>query len=533
MIEFFQALGFLGFYTVYSFIVGAIAVFGLLRKFKQGWIVNAVASYILGFILVSVSPLGAIIAAAFIRLILEGITSSFRIEEQQFVIIEKKGINLIGIAVGLLFVLSIAAAILAPPMEVEWYKMNNVEVVQLSSATGTAVTDLIWDDIKGNRVVSQEYALQIPKTLVTETGWRLSRDWDGIYPVNNTLRWIMVYEPDKLINVANPSPAYISVNAEDPGDRIKIKEHIRYSEERSGLVDLIYQIFTGGIKDVKFIYWLNYPYLEHGDTIFTHDYDGNPAWIAPAKFWWPSPFITLFYEEQVGVTVLDNQGTVSFYTTEQIASGQAPKWLESQILIDEDYTERRINIWAKYAQWKGFINYYFQHENVFEQASDLYFQYDKPNNRNYALVQLEPEGVKRKAITHFIEIESSTNNFGKITIYDARQLELIGPRRALDDVRGQISLYSDWWATQPLFKKIKNSYFYVIPVYSGGREATVLRAVAVVDAKNEQVKLFQWGDIGFEESAQEPINQTPTETDCKIISTEKVDGKTRIVLECE
>jgi len=67
-----------------------------------------------------------------------------------------------------------------------------------------------------------------------------------------------------------------------------------------------------------------------------------------------------------------------------------------------------------------------------------------------------------------------------------------------------------------------------VPVYSGERESMVLRAAAVVDAKTEKVTLFKWGDI------TEPVeNKTVSTGACKIVSSEKVSGKLRIVLECE
>ncbi len=524
-IEFFQGIGFLGFYTIWAFIVGAIAVFGLPRKFGKGWVFNILISWFFGAIAISVSPIGALVAAFFIRLALTGILYSIKIENRNVIVINKKATMLIPAAIIILLFFGIAAAIFAPPMEVEWYHMKDIDVIKLDSQPETSVADITWDDIKGNRLVSQEYALQIPKTMITETGWKLSRDWDGIYPIDNTLYWIMMYEPDKLINVGNPSPAYITVNAEDPADRQKIVENIEYSEQRNGLVNIIYQLITGKIRDVNIKLWLAYPFFEHGDTIFTHDNNGNPVWIAPAKMWFPSAFVTLFYEEQIGILVLDNEGEVKFYTTGQIRDNDVPEWLTQQILIDEDYTELRAEKWAKYGQWQGFINYYFQHENVFEIAQDLFFQYDKPKDRNYALIQLEPEGWERKAITHFIEIESSTKDFGTVTVYDARGLKLVGPIRALDDVRGQISLYSDWYAQQPLFKKIKDGYFYIVPVYSGWDESMVLRAVAVVNAKTEQVKLFKWGDI--------PLEEEEKGKNCKVVETEIVDSKTRIIIECE
>ena len=77
-----------------------------------------------------------------------------------------------------------------------------------------------------------------------------------------------------------------------------------------------------------------------------------------------------------------------------------------------------------------------------------------------------------------------------------------------------------------------------MPVYSGTRESMVLRAVAVVDAKTEQVKLFRWEDVKSGVTDSIPIDETQKREiinmteECSIVSTKKVDGKTRIVIEC-
>ena len=172
---------------------------------------------------------------------------------------------------------------------------------------------------------------------------------------------------------------------------------------------------------------------------------------------------------------------------------------------------------------------------MFEIARSIYFQYDKPKERTYGLVQLEPEGPTRKAITHYIELETSGKNYGDIIIYDTRALGLIGPERALADVRGEISLYSDWYALQPIFKEIKGGFYYVVPVYAGIRESMTLKAVAVVDARSEQVKLFPWG---AQEIIGAPLtpkdNETAaTDTSCKIIETKTLNGKLQLIIECE
>lgn len=522
----FLSLGFAGFYSLWAIIVGALAIFGLKNRKKV--VRNLLFSWFLGIFLISASPTGSIVAAVFIRIFATGFLRIFQIRNEAIVVKNKPIILVAG--VGILIVASIASAVFAPPLEVEWYKMNNVSIVRIDKTTTN--NTLTLDDIKGARIVSQEYALQIPKTMVTETGWHLSYDWDGIYPINNTLYWVIVYEPSTLINSANPSPAYILVNSEDPADRKKIIESIPFSEERSDPISIIYQIINGGIRDVKIKLWLTYPFFSYGDTIFTHDELGNPVWIAPVKLDIPTFFLVKFYTEQVGVALVDDKGFVKFYSTEEIRNGNAPDWLEKQILIDEDYTEMRVRKWAKYKYWKGFLNYHFQHENVFETVQDLYFLYDKPNDRRYALLQLEPEGYERKAITHFIDVEASARNFGNITIYDVRGLDLIGPERALDDVRGEISIYKNWYALQPIFKKIKGGYYYVVPVYSGQYESMVLRAVAVVDAKTEKVTLFKWGEIAKTSEKQTDTNVSLSNL-CKVVSSKKVNGKLRLVIECE
>ncbi len=570
-VGFFNSLGFFGFQIIWAFIIGIIAVFALRGISKgKGIIKDIVAAWFVGFVLINMSAIGALVAAVFIRLFATGLFMMFKsvdftelkeirfeggqVEERKVKKIKdlskmpnniKNGLKIIGITVLILIILGVASALFLPPVLMDVYRVNDVTVnTAIVSTAAITVDDILWDDIKHSRLVSQEYALQIPKTMVTETGWQLSYDWDGVYPTPSktgvkTLSWLMVYEPDKLINVGEPSPAYIRVNAEDPSDREKIIEEIPYSEERGGIIDLIYQILTGRIRDVKFLMWLKYPYYEFGDTIFTHDADNKPVWIAPVKLSMPTIIPTEFYTDQVGVVVFDSEGEITLYTREEITSGAVPEWLTEQILIDEDYTEMRIYTWAKYNSWKDFIQYTFEHEQVFEIAQDLFFQYDFDNQRNFALLQLEPEGQERKAITQYIEVESSTDDYGKIVIQDVRDLGLIGPVRALDDVRGQISLYSDWRAQQPIFKEIKGWYFYVIPVYSGYGEGMVLRAIAVVDAKSEQVKLFSWADITGEEvilPGETTTTAVTTTVDiaegCTVVSTETIGDKTRIIIEC-
>ncbi len=541
-VEFFLSLGFIGFFTIWALFVGSIAVFGVFEKLKRN--INSIAKHVIvswlaGYFLVSLSPVGSLVIAVIIRFLAVGVSSvlSFSKLDEMPIKISRKGVIYLALPLGAVILLGIASFLFSPPMQLGWYDVDNVKIAKLEDRTSVDVKDVTWGDIKDSRIVAQEYALQLPKTLITETGWRLSFDHDGVYPINNTLYWVMAYEPDKLMNFAENSPAYIIVNAQDPSDRRKISENIPYSEERGGL-NVLYQLANGKIRDAKFILWLRYPFFDYGDAIFTHDDEGNPVWIAPAKLSFPTIFVTTFFVKQVGIVSLDIKGEVKFYSSEEIRNGEAPSWLETQILIDEEYTEMRLDKWAKYSSWNNFINYQFEHENVFEIAQDLYFQYDKKNDRNYAIIQLEPEGEERTSITHFAEIDSSTKDFGKITIFDTRELNLIGPARALNDVRGQISLYSDWYALQPIFRNIKNGYFYVVPVYSGTHESMVLRAVAVVDAKTEQVKLFKWEDVKSGVADSIPIDETQKREiinrteECRIVSTENVDGKTRIVIEC-
>ena len=542
-VELFASLGFFGYYIIWALFVGLIAVF----SFKKGKITrNLFFSWIAGILLISIGPIISLFVAVFIRILIRGLKKTFNISNVGSLMKDNKKVavfkqdKLLNLVIALVVVLFVATAIFAPPYEVDWYKMRDAPIETLNQTTSFDVNKIAWDDIKNTRLVSQEYALQIPKTMVTETGWKLSYDADGIYPINDTLYWVMVYEPTTLVNMKNPSPAYILVNAQDPADRKKVKEEIAYTEERYNLIGLVYQLLTTGrIHDVRIKLWLKYPFFNYGDTIFTHDDNGKPIWFAPVKMELPTSFIVHFYTEQVGVVTLDNNGKTMLYTSDDIKEKKAPDWLlANQVLIDEDYTEKRITMWAKYAYWKNFLNYYFQHENVFEQAQNLFFQYDKGNDYMYGFVQLEPEGQNRKAITHYVDIKAFGNDAGNIVINDIRDLELIGPIRALNDVRGHISLYSDWYALQPLFKQINGGYFYVIPVYSGTSTSMVLRAVAVVDAKSEQVKLFKWGDLELEEDKtsllpDEEKGTTTTPPDCTIISTQKVDGKLRIVMECD
>ncbi|MBU4300147.1 MAG: hypothetical protein ABIF85_02805 [Nanoarchaeota archaeon] len=553
-LELFTNLGFLGFYTLWAFLVGSIAVFGLLRGLvKRGHLENIILSWFVGAILVTASPIGSLVFAGFFRLIAEGIKITglrkgikrihLMDEETPPTRLKFAHPKLFAGTIAILIFLGITTLIFAPPLEVDWYKMRGSDTVIVEDAKSTLVLDIKWEDIQNMRLVSQEYALQVPKTMVTETGWSLSSDWDGIYSINNTLYWVMAYEPARLANNGEPSPAYIIVNAQNPSDRKKINENIEFSEERRDFVSLAYQIATGKIRDVKTKYWMKYPFFTYGDTVFTHDSEGSPVWFAPVKMRYPTKFIVKFYTEQVGIVVLNNNGVVTFYSEAEIRSGNAPKWLlEGQVLIDEDYSEERAAVWAKYASWKGFLNYYLQHENVFELARNMYFQYDKDTGRTYGLLQLEPEGRTRKAITQYIEIQADGKDYGTAKIYDTRTLGLIGPERALDDVRGEISLYSDWYALQPLFKKIKDGYFYVAPVYSGVREAMVLKAVAVVDAKSEQVKLFGWGAQNVEGGKAAVSDKSDTDNaanktsafgdNCTIASSKTIGKKLQIVVEC-
>lgn len=546
-LELFTNLGFFGFYTLWAFFVGSIAVFGLFRDLvKRGHLWNILLSWFVGAIIITVSPIGGLVFAVFFRLIAEGIkitgfrkVKRVRLMDEEIPPMQLKFAHpkLFAGTVAILIFLGITTLIFAPPLEVDWYKMRGIDTVVVEGAKPTPVSDIVWDDIQNMRLVSQEYALQVPKTMVAETGWSLSSDWDGVYAINNTLYWVMAYEPARLANNGKPSPAYIIVNAQNPSDRRKINEDIEFSEERRDIISLAYQIATGKIRDAKTKYWMAYPFFTYGDTVFTHDSEGKPAWFAPVKLRYPTKFIIKFYTEQVGITVLDNGGAVKFYSEAEIRGGNAPKWLlEGQVLIDEDYSEERADVWARYAAWKGFLSYYFQHENVFELARDMYFQYDKDTGRTYGLLQLEPEGKTRKAITHYIEIEAPGKNYGNVKIHDTRTLGLIGPERALDDVRGEISLYSDWYALQPLFKKIKDGYFYVAPVYSGINEAMALKAVAVVDAKSEQVKLFVWGAQNVEDGkavvSDTNMNTSAFGDNCTIASSKTIGKKLQIIVEC-
>ncbi|MBW6451662.1 MAG: hypothetical protein K0B02_02935 [DPANN group archaeon] len=546
-VELFTQLGFIGYYTLWALIIGSIAIFKFEAKHA---IRRLVPAWFVGILLISISPIASIIGAVMIRILKHTLENSFSLSIEDVLLssmtnktIKKEknaefSFKILLTAIGILFILNIVASIFAPPMEVGWYNMNDVNIEKLDIKTTAKVSDITWDNIKNMRLVSEEYALQIPKTMVTETGWTLSYDWDGVYSINNTLYWVMVYEPSRLVNTKNPSPAYILVNAQDPSDRTKIKEDIRYSEERNDLVSLLYPLITTGkIYDVKTKYWLKYPFFNYGDTVFTHDDNNEPIWFAPVKFEFPTIFITKFYTEQVGVITLDNKGNTIFYSNKEIKDGNVPAWLlNNQILIDQQYSEMRVDKWAKYNEWKGFLNYNFQHEQVYELAQNLFFQYDSTNGKTSGFMQLEPEGATRKAITHYINIDAAGSEFGDVNIYDITALELIGPKRALDDARGQVSLYSDWYPLQPLFKEINGAYFYVVPIYSGFRESMVLRAVAVIDAKTEQVKLFEWGDVEDQKDklvTEKPTtNVTSTSTDCEVVSTEIINNKIMIVTEC-
>ncbi len=541
-VELFMSLGFLGFYTIYALVVGSIAAFGLMQKFrKQALLSDVLLCWLTGIILVSLWPVASLVVAVFLRLFIIGLSKVVKTDflekgDMEGVEIRPGSTTLLSGVVALLVVLFLVSAVFTPPLEVDWYNMGDVSPVRINTTDESSLADLGWNDIEGSRLVSQEFALQIPKTMVTETGWRLSEDWDGVYSINDTLYWVMCYEPDKLVNYGNPSPAYILVNAQDPADRKKVEEEVMYSEERRGFPLLYQALFTGRIRDVKTRYWMEYPFFYYGDTVFTHNDQGEPVWFAPVKFDFPTPFIVKFYTEQLGVIVLDNQGEVTYYNNRQIQNREAPEWLlENQVLVDEDYSELRVRKWAKYAHWKGFLNYHLQHEKVYELAQDLYFQYDKDRDYTYGLLQLEPEGHERKAITYFVEMKADGSDYGRMDVYDTRALGLVGPVRALDAARGEISLYSDWRAFQPLFKKIENGYFYVIPIYSGYGESMVIKAVAVVDARSEQVKLFKWGELEEEPEEEEEVeagDTIPVPQNCEVISTSMAEGKLRFVIEC-
>jgi len=68
----------------------------------------------------------------------------------------------------------------------------------------------------------------------------------------------------------------------------------------------------------------------------------------------------------------------------------------------------------------------------------------------------------------------------------------------------------------------------------------VLKAVAVVDAKTEQVKLFPWHDLESDGEDIPSVSQdddTALESsqfsDCKILSSKNVDGKLVMTIECK
>jgi hypothetical protein len=213
------------------------------------------------------------------------------------------------------------------------------------------------------------------------------------------------------------------------------------------------------------------------------------------------PFATIY--KQLGIAVFSCEDA----STKLYELGSIPKELQKYLILEEYFAEERLSAWARYHKWIGVIDYQFRHPEIFEPAEDLFYQYEADKDRFYALLQFEPIGVQRKGIVTWAEVDANKEEPGKILMYDARALGLIGPVKATSIIESEVSQYSkpgyEWVVFQPQFKFIKGRYVYVAPIYAGTGVRITIKAIGIVDAKTEQVKLLFWKDIIEKEIEEE------------------------------
>lgn len=388
-----------------------------------------------------------------------------------------------------------------PPVALRLLGVDDVELLTpVQPDAASTIQSIVYEDLKDVRIVSQEYASQLPRTELVETGYTVAGRYGtvDVYPADGGLRWISVYEPTVFLKKGQPSPYYVEINAMNPGDRQKVAASVKYSER-----DFFWSFLAskGQVLSTKLRLRLYHPGLLFGDGYYVPEEKG---WVYPYGVidYEILPLTTIY--RQLGVAFLDGEtGKVTIHKF-----GTVPANLQQYLLLEEYFAEERLGVWAAYHKWDGVLSYHFSQPEIFEPAEDLFFQYDEADNNFYALLQFEPRGSQRKSIVSWAEVAANGPNQGEITMYDARDLGLIGPVKATSIIESEVSQYSkagfDWIVFQPQFKFIKGRYVYVAPIYAGQGVRITIKAIGVVDAKTEQVKILFWGDIieGVADAAQ-------------------------------
>jgi len=511
-----DSLGFFLYYTVWMLILGGIAVGGFYGRlarmpqvpFRRG--TDILLSWFFAVALFSsLTANFAIVAAIGVRVLLEAGYAILLSAVQP----GRKRSNAFVLPAAIVFVVLISS-LWNPPATLGLLGVDNISLNAPRQLESNAnVQDIQFSDLKDIRIVSQDYAAQLPKTELIETGYDVAGSFEAVdvFPENGKLDWISVYEPSVFLKYGVPSPYYVRINAFNPGDRDKVSASIKYSE-RNWLLSFIAS--KGHVLNTYLLLELAHPGYMYGDGYFV---PGLNSWIYPYGItdYNLLPFTVVY--KQLGLSVIDENGTVSLFEL-----GSIPDKYNRYSTMDTNYAIARSVAWGNYHKWTDPLTYILSHPEIFEPAEDLFYQYDSDTGRFYALLQFEPVGNDRKGIVSWAEIEANGPDAGRITMYDARDLGLIGPVKAKSIIESEVSQYSkpgfEWAAFQPQFKYMKGRYVYVAPIYAGGGVSRTIKAVGIVDAKTEQVKILFWKDVLPEETADtKPAKGLPK--GCELIYT--------------
>ncbi|MFC1454903.1 hypothetical protein ACFLQI_02330 [Candidatus Undinarchaeota archaeon] len=489
-----DSLGFGFFISIWMILLGLITVGGFFTRFNHGKVSSAVlvqelaVSWFVGIVLFfSTSPNIALFIAIILRAFIEAVYALIITPFNR----KKKPLSpFIAFAiVGILIVLFLSS-FWNPPVLLSLLSMDEVELLEpMPLDPDTSIRDITYDDLSDIRIVSQEYASQLPRTELVETGYDVAGSYSSVdvYPYDNGLRWLAVYEPTILFKKGIPSPYYVQINAMNPADREKVKKEITYSERDPFWSTIISQ----KILNTKFLLKLQHPAYKFGDGYYVPELD---SWIYPYGYTDYNILPLAVIYKQLGVAVIDSTGTTTAYEF-----GAIPEQYQELLLLEEYYAEEQAYYWAKYHKWDGVITYHFSQPEIFEPAEDLFFQYDLEDNHFYGLLQFEPAGSQRKSIVAWAEMEANGPDTGSLAMYDARDLGLIGPIKAISIIESEVSQYSkegfEWVVFQPQFKQIKGRYVYVAPIYAGYGVRITIKGIGIVDAKSEQVKILLWKDV--------------------------------------
>jgi len=414
-----------------------------------------------------------------------------------------------------------------PQIKLQMLGVDKLELLEPQPLDPLAsIQQITHEDLKDIRIVSQEYAAQLPRTELVETGYTVGgrNGAVDVYPSDGKLQWVTVYEPTVFLKKGKPSPYYVIINAMDPGDRRKVRTEIKYSER-----DAFWSFIASGgeVLSTKLRLKLFHPGLIFGDGYYVPSID---SWIYPYGIidYNIAPLATIY--RQLGIAVLDDQtGSVALHKLDSV-----PEEYSQLLILEEFFAEERLGLWAAYHKWTGVLNYHFSQPEIFEPAEDLLYQYDADTNNFYALLQFEPAGSTRKSIVAWAEVAANGQENGQIKLYDARDLGLIGPVKASSIIESEVSQYSKagfaWVVLQPQFKYIRGRHVYVAPIYAGEGVRITIKGIGIVDAKTEQVKIIFWKDIiggegeGTSESGGEipaggqPVSGVDT-SECNLIYT--------------